>query len=299
MYIDAGVRYWLPFRVGRVDARSRRDLSHPRVRAKHHQLDSTSAELEYGARIAQALAADWIPDKHLVINAAENCALFLNGPYPGNVEITNSRVCRNRHDTIRATLGIPPTTDVAKPRWAYPSDRARIRPIPRIGRQAGRSLFLWRAPRGQSLQCDGRREGNACNATEPRARADRRARLLWRHLHNADRRRPAIARPKEDWSARDRPGYSFRVNAIVDSFEPRRSQSPENRLKSTIVLAALQQALRRKARTSRRKSTSVEMARNDTLAISEQVDAFDRDADVRADDGVVAIRPLLAGAGPL
>ncbi|MGO9976784.1 MAG: hypothetical protein ACLP01_29090, partial [Solirubrobacteraceae bacterium] len=36
-----------------------------------------------------------------------------------------------------------------------------------------------------------------------------------------------------------------------------------------------------------------------TLAISEQVDAFDRDADVRADDGVVAIRPLLAGAGPL
>jgi hypothetical protein len=43
----------------------------------------------------------------------------------------------------------------------------------------------------------------------------------------------------------------YRVNAIVGSFEPKRSQSPEKRLKSTLVLAALRQARRREATTSR------------------------------------------------
>ncbi|MGO9971277.1 MAG: hypothetical protein ACLP01_00300 [Solirubrobacteraceae bacterium] len=65
------------------------------------------------------------------------------------------------------------------------------------------------------------------------------------------------------------------MKAIVGSFEPRRSQSSEERLKSTLVLAALQQALLRKATTSRRKSTSLQLARTESLAISEEVDAFE------------------------
>ena len=52
----------------------------------------------------------------------------------------------------------------------------------------------------------------------------------------------------------------MRVKAIVGSFEPRRSQSSEERLKSTLVLAALQQARLRKATTSRRNSTSLQLA---------------------------------------
>jgi hypothetical protein len=40
------------------------------------------------------------------------------------------------------------------------------------------------------------------------------------------------------------------VNAIVGSFEPKRSQSSEKRLEATLVLATLQQALRAEATTS-------------------------------------------------
>jgi hypothetical protein len=39
----------------------------------------------------------------------------------------------------------------------------------------------------------------------------------------------------------------LRVKAIVGSFEPERSESQEKRLKSALVLAALEQALRREA----------------------------------------------------
>jgi hypothetical protein len=52
------------------------------------------------------------------------------------------------------------------------------------------------------------------------------------------------------------------VNAIVGSLKPERSQSSEKQLKSTLVLAALQQALRREATTSRRNSTSSQMAQS-------------------------------------
>jgi hypothetical protein len=54
----------------------------------------------------------------------------------------------------------------------------------------------------------------------------------------------------------------YRVNAIVGSLKPERSQSSEKQLKSTLVLAALQQALRREATTSRRNSTSSQMAQS-------------------------------------
>ena len=43
------------------------------------EYDSTGAELEYGARLDQALAAVGFANKHFVINAAENGAPFLNG----------------------------------------------------------------------------------------------------------------------------------------------------------------------------------------------------------------------------
>jgi hypothetical protein len=51
----------------------------------------------------------------MVINTAENGAPFLNGQYRGDP--SNARVCRNSGDRVCATLGIPPTTDVANPRW--------------------------------------------------------------------------------------------------------------------------------------------------------------------------------------
>jgi hypothetical protein len=75
------------------------------------EYDSTSAEIEYGARLVQALRSAGYGTKHFVINTAENGSPFLNGQYPGNV--VNPRVCTSRYDRLCASLGIPPTTNVA------------------------------------------------------------------------------------------------------------------------------------------------------------------------------------------
>jgi hypothetical protein len=49
---------------------------------------------------------------------------FLNGQYQGDVN--NPRVCRDRYDTLCVTLGIPPTTQVANPRWHLPGADASL-----------------------------------------------------------------------------------------------------------------------------------------------------------------------------
>jgi endoglucanase len=83
-------------------------------------------ELEYGEQIVRALAADGIPGKHFVINTDENGAPFLAGQYRGDAN--EARACRDAHDKICVTLGIPPTTDVANPRWGLSgADRAIAR----------------------------------------------------------------------------------------------------------------------------------------------------------------------------
>jgi endoglucanase len=115
VYIDAGARYWPAFRqvvgmLGAAGIRSARGFA-----LNTTEYDSTGAEVEYGARIARALAGAGIRGKHFVLNTAENGVPFLNGEYPGNVD--NARVCRNFRDALCATLGIPPTTAVASPRW--------------------------------------------------------------------------------------------------------------------------------------------------------------------------------------
>lgn len=126
VYIDGGVHYWPSF------SRALWMLEQAGVRYARGfalnttEYDATGAELEYGARLAQALAAAGIPGKHFLINTAENGAPFLNGQYPGNAQ--NPRVCRSRLDRLCATLGIPPTTNVASPRWDLSAgDRALAR----------------------------------------------------------------------------------------------------------------------------------------------------------------------------
>jgi hypothetical protein len=79
------------------------------------------------------------------------------------------------------------------------------------------------------------------------------------------------------------------VNAIVGSFKPERSQSSEKRLKRTVVLAALQQALRREATTSRRNLTSSQVAQTDDLG------ATDTPSSTRS-NSAMSRRPSRAGA---
>jgi endoglucanase len=123
VYIDGGVHWWPSFNQA-VWMLEQAGVRYVRGFALNtSEYDGTGAEIEYGARIAQALAAAGYSTKHFVINTAENGAPFLNGQYRGNV--SNPRVCASRYDTICATLGIPPTTDVTNRRWGLPpSDRA-------------------------------------------------------------------------------------------------------------------------------------------------------------------------------
>jgi endoglucanase len=115
VYIDAGAHYWPSFTQA-VWMLEQAGIAYARgFSLNTTEYDGTGAELEYGARLAQALASAGYPNKHIVINTAENGAPFLNGQYPGNV--ANPRVCRTSHDTLCATLGIPPTADVANRRW--------------------------------------------------------------------------------------------------------------------------------------------------------------------------------------
>lgn len=125
VYVDAGARYWpMPFSKA-VWMLEQAGVRHARGFALNDsEYDATGAEIEYGAKLAQALAAAGIPNLHFVINTAENGAPFLNGQYPGNV--ANPRVCRNPHDTLCVTLGIPPTTDVANPRWGLSGADAEL-----------------------------------------------------------------------------------------------------------------------------------------------------------------------------
>jgi endoglucanase len=115
VYIDAGARYWPSFTQA-VSMLEQAGIRYARGFALNtSEYDTTSSELEYGARLAQALAGAGYPGKHFVLSTAQNGAGFLNGQYPGDVN--NPRVCRNRFDSLCVTLGIPPTTRVASPRW--------------------------------------------------------------------------------------------------------------------------------------------------------------------------------------
>jgi endoglucanase len=115
VYVDAGARYFPSFNAA-VSMLERAGVSSVRGFALNtSEYDTTSSEIEYGSRLVQALAAAGIRDKHFVVSTAENGAGFLNGDYPGNVN--DPRVCRDSHDKVCVTLGIPPTTQVASPRW--------------------------------------------------------------------------------------------------------------------------------------------------------------------------------------
>jgi endoglucanase len=116
VYIDGGA-HWFPMRTSQaVSMLKQAGIRYARGFALNStEYDATGAELEYGAGIIRALQAAGYGTKHMVINTAENGSPFLNGQYPGSTG--NPRVCRNRYDRLCVMLGIPPTTNVASPRW--------------------------------------------------------------------------------------------------------------------------------------------------------------------------------------
>ena len=118
VYIDAGADDWL-----RSDPAKALKILLPAgveyvrgfaFNSTHY--DSTAAQVRFGAAIVQALTQRGILDKHFVVNTAENGQPFPGYTYTGP-NFDNAYVCQTTTQHRCVTLGIPPTTDVANPRW--------------------------------------------------------------------------------------------------------------------------------------------------------------------------------------
>jgi endoglucanase len=82
--------------------------------------DSTQSEILFGAKVVGALARAGVRGRHFVINTADNGRPFTYQQFHRRFPFVNfgqPRVCPTRASRLCVTLGIPPTTNVASPRW--------------------------------------------------------------------------------------------------------------------------------------------------------------------------------------
>jgi endoglucanase len=125
VYIDAGAYGWdNPATIAQMLERS--GIWHSRGFALNvTQYGSTDQELQWGAAINRDLAAAGARDKHFVINTDENGTPYLAGQVSGGTARSNyTPRCSHPGQQVCQRLGIPPTTDVANPRWHLsPGDR--------------------------------------------------------------------------------------------------------------------------------------------------------------------------------
>jgi hypothetical protein len=114
VYIDAGAADWISpqkavWLLGRAGVQYGRGFS---VNDTH--LDSTSNELAYGANIIRLLNKKGITGKHFVVNTSTNGHPFLFYKRPGH---GSPPACSPKRTSFCASLGIPPTTQTADPKW--------------------------------------------------------------------------------------------------------------------------------------------------------------------------------------
>jgi endoglucanase len=127
VYIDAGAGDWPTVRAATsmllgAGIRYARGFA---LNDTHY--DSTEHEIHFGAKVVGALAGHGVPGRHFVINTSSNGRGFTFQQYHGS-NFDNAAVCRSRASRRCATLGIPPTTDVANPRWGLsPGARTQAR----------------------------------------------------------------------------------------------------------------------------------------------------------------------------
>ncbi|HWD75895.1 MAG TPA: glycoside hydrolase family 6 protein [Solirubrobacteraceae bacterium] len=116
VYIDAGAADWQTVgqAVRMLKSAGVGDARGFALNATHY--DSTGHEIEFGARVARALAAAHVPGRHFVVNTASNGKPFTYQQYHGP-DFNNAAVCRTPASTRCVTLGIPPTWQVTSSRW--------------------------------------------------------------------------------------------------------------------------------------------------------------------------------------
>lgn len=85
-----------------------------------------SEEVEDAARISRALAEAGYPDRHGVIDTADNGVGFTWLEYRGHGDFDDSRPCGSSSDHVCNTLGVPPTADVANPRWPLTTEQREL-----------------------------------------------------------------------------------------------------------------------------------------------------------------------------
>lgn len=126
VYLDAGAGDWetVSQAVSILRGGGVRDARGFALDATHY--DSTASEVRFGAKVVAALARAGIPHRHFVINTAQNGHAFTYQQYHPHSNFDNASVCHSRRATRCVSLGIPPTTDVANPKWHLSSGVRRI-----------------------------------------------------------------------------------------------------------------------------------------------------------------------------
>lgn len=123
VYLDGSDGDWLSVERA-VDMLRKSGVEYARgfaLGATHYA--STRGNIRYAKAVSDALADVGIPGKHAVIDTADNGRPFtwlkFYDMYPRG-DYDNAPVCQTKAQRHCVTLGIPPTADVANPRWGLP-----------------------------------------------------------------------------------------------------------------------------------------------------------------------------------
>lgn len=120
VYLDASDSDWLkiPDAVSLLTKSGIRYLRGFALGATHYS--STAANIAYGKALVGALAKAGVPGRHFVIDTADNGKSFTWLQYYAahpRGDFDNAEVCTTKTQKRCVTLGIPPTSNVADPRW--------------------------------------------------------------------------------------------------------------------------------------------------------------------------------------
>lgn len=125
VYIDASDSDWLSVSKATdlLLASGIRDARGFALGATHYS--GTADNVAYGRSLVAALAAAGVPGRHFVIDTADNGRPFTWTQYWAahpRGDFDNAQVCRTSTQQRCDTLGIPPTWEVADPRWGLSAD---------------------------------------------------------------------------------------------------------------------------------------------------------------------------------
>ncbi|WP_193605398.1 glycoside hydrolase family 6 protein [Nocardioides dongkuii] len=130
VYVEAGSAGWNHLDPAEaVRLLTRAGVQHARgfhLNTTHYE--TTERQVRFGAEVVRALEARGITGKHFTVDTAQNGRGFtweqhrdLHGG-----DFDSAPTCRTKKQQHCVTLGIPPTADVADPRWGLPADVAQL-----------------------------------------------------------------------------------------------------------------------------------------------------------------------------